>query len=185
MSDRDRDRGRLDRLNQVLDQLEQTLVPGEQASGQRARGVATMIKVVVALIAALALSNLHFINDLTQEVRGVIGGMNEMTGHFDRVAARMQTMRTEIARMETDVRLMPVLQAQMAEMAGQVEQMTDAVDAMQQTTTRLEARLDRMKLTVGDMAGRLRGLNLERRRHGRRRRPDGSAWPLTGWLHIT
>jgi methyl-accepting chemotaxis protein len=155
MSDRDR----LDRLNQVLDQLEQTLIQGEQASGQRARGVAALIKVIVALIAALALSNLYFINDLTQEVRGVIGGMNEMTVHFDRVASRMQAMRTEVGRMEADVRLMPVLQAQMAEMAGQVEQMTDAVDAMEQTTTQLEARLARMKLTIGDMAGRFRGLN--------------------------
>jgi outer membrane murein-binding lipoprotein Lpp len=155
MSDRDR----LDRLSQVPDQLEQTLVQGEQTFGQRARGAATLITVIVALMAALALSNLYFINDLTQKVRGVIGGMDDMTGHVDRVAARMQAMRAQVARMELDVRLMLVLQAQMAEMAGQVETMTDAVDAMEQTTTRLDARLGRMKLTIGDMAGRFRGLN--------------------------
>jgi uncharacterized protein YoxC len=155
MSDRDR----IERLSQVLSDLEQALSEGEEASGERTRGVTLLIRVVVVLIAALALANLYFINDLTQEVRVVIAGMEAMTGHIDRIAARMDAMEQSVAAIGGDVHLMPVFSAQMQEIAGHVEGLEDNVAGMQQSADHLNGGIGTMHLSIADMAARFHGLN--------------------------
>jgi methyl-accepting chemotaxis protein len=155
MSERDR----IERLNQVLCDLEQTLSESEQASGERTRGVTLLIRVVVVLIAAFALANLYFINDLTQEVRVVIAGMDAMSGHIERIAGRMGAMEQSVAAIGGDVHLMPVFSAQMQEIAGHVQGLQDSVADMQQSTDHLHGRIGRMQLSIADMAARFHGLN--------------------------
>jgi len=155
MSDRDR----IERLSQVLSDLEQALSEGEEVSGERTRGVTLLIRVVVVLVAALALANIYFINDLTQEVRVVIAGMHAMTGHIDRIAVRMDAMEASVAAIGGDVHLMPVFGAQMQEIAGHVEGLEHNVAGMQQSAEHLNARIGGMHLSIADMAVRFHGLN--------------------------
>lgn len=154
------DRDRIEHLGQVLSHLEQTLAESEEAFGERARGLALLTKLVVALIAALALSNLYFINDLTQEVQVVITGMDAMTGHLGRVVNRMDGMEDSVTAIGGDVHLMPVLSAQMNDIAGHVEGLNDGVARMQQSAGRMNTRIGAMNLSIADMTARFHGLNL-------------------------
>jgi len=153
------DRARIERLNETLSQLEHRLVQSKQAAAARAHGVTTAVRIAAGLTALLALSNLYFINELTQEVRAMIGRMEQMTSHFDHVADRMHAMRLEVDGMQRNVRLMPVMDAQMREIATHVGSMRDSVGRMQGSTEAIDGRVGRMTLSVADMAARFHGLN--------------------------
>lgn len=153
------DRARIERMNETLHRLEQRLADSKQAAAERARGFILVVRIAAALTALLALSNLYFINDLTQEVRVMIGRMEQMTNHFDQVADRMQAMRLAVDGMQDNVRLMPVMDAQMREIATHVGSMRDSVGRMKGSTAAIDERVARMNLSVGDMAARFHGLN--------------------------
>ena len=153
------DRDRLERLELLLDELQRDCAASAADSGKRARTVARLIRVFGALMALLALSNLYFVNDLTQEVRLVIAQMNEMTGYFVRVSERMHDMRRQVAAMETQVRLLPVIDAQVAQIAVHVDAMGEGVAAMAQSTATIDTEAGRMHHAMDDMAVRFRGLN--------------------------
>ncbi|QQO53399.1 MAG: hypothetical protein N838_08525 [Thiohalocapsa sp. PB-PSB1] len=153
------ERDRIEHLNQVLSRLEQMLDESQETTAERARGVALFIKVVVLLSAVLALSNLYFINDLTQEIRVVIAGMDAMTGHLDRIAARMDTIEGSVAGVGSEVHLMPVVSAQMNDIAGHVDRLTGGVEHMRQHTSNMHDRMASMNLSVAGMAMRFHALN--------------------------
>jgi hypothetical protein len=102
----------------------------------------------------LALANLWFVYDLTQEVRQVIAGMDEMRGHFGRVSARMADIRASTAAMEQDVGLMPVVGAQMQQIGRDLDHMRAAVAAMRGSTGAMDARMDGLNRGLADMTVR-------------------------------
>ena len=153
------DRARIERLNETLNQLEQRLVQSKRTAAERTRGSTMVVRTAAALTALLALSNLYFINELTQEMHVMIGRMEQMTNHFDHVADHMHTMRLDVDGMQGNVRLMPVMDAQMREIATHVNSMRQSVGQMQGSTEAIDGRVGRMNLSVADMAARFHGLN--------------------------
>lgn len=150
---------RIEALTGLLTNLEKDLDRSEAATGRQRRGVVVWIRVVVVLVAALALSNLYFVNDLTDEVRLVITRMQEMTTLFTRVSERMDAMRVEVADIEQNVRLMPVIADQMREMAAHVGSMEDSVSTMDEATLRLKGSIGAIDTSVRDMSMRFHALN--------------------------
>lgn len=150
---------RIERLHSVLERLEADLHTSSEAVAQRSRGVALLVRVLSLVMGSLALANLYFVNDLTQEVRVVIARMDEMTGHFGRVSQRMSDIRATAADMEGNVAMMPVVAAQMREIGGYLDGMRAGVDRMEASTAAIDGRLDRLNLDVADMSVRFRSLN--------------------------
>ena len=72
----------VERLLRSLRRLESDLVERSAQASQRSRGVATLVRALAIVMGALALANLYFVNDLTQEVRAAIANMDEMTDYF-------------------------------------------------------------------------------------------------------
>lgn len=153
------DRARIERLNETLTQLEQMLGQSEHAAEKRVRGFVSIARIAAALTAVLALANLYFINDLTQEIHAVIARMEQMNSHFDQVADRMNAMRVQVEGMEENVRLMPVMDAQMREIASHVASMRGNVEQMRGITDSTARRIGRMNVSVTDMAARFHHLN--------------------------
>jgi hypothetical protein len=153
------ERDRIERIDHLLARLQQDSADSVRRTGRRARIVEGLLQIFALLMALLALSNLYFVNDLTQEVRLVVIRMDEMTEYFARVAGRMTDMRREVARMETNVRMLPVIDAQIIEIATHVGAMEDGVSRIEQSAGNLAQRVDAMSTSVGDMAIRFRGLN--------------------------
>lgn len=149
----------VERLLRSLRRLESDLVERSAQASQRSRGVTTLVRALAIIMGALALANLYFVNDLTQEVRAAIANMDEMTDYFGRVAASMSAIRKTVSTMQDHVRVMPVVTAQTREIAGHMDSMRDSVTGLNGTTTTLQHRMDVMTLTVVDMAHRFRSLN--------------------------
>jgi methyl-accepting chemotaxis protein len=149
----------VERLLRSLRRLESDLVERSAQASQRSRGVATLVRALAIVMGALALANLYFVNDLTQEVRAAIANMDEMTDYFGRVAASMSAIRKTVSTMQDHVRVMPVVAAQTREIAGRMDSMRDSVTGLNGTTATLKHRMDVMNLTVVDMAHRFRSLN--------------------------
>lgn len=150
---------RIERLTDLLDELDRELRASQAATGRRLRGVGLVVAGSALLTGVLALSNLFFVNDLAQEIRLIIGRMQEMRGHVTTVAGRMETLRSEIGAIEGNVRLLPVVAAQMHEIAGHVDAMQSGVGDLEGSTGRLDRHVGQMDLAVRDMAGRFHGLN--------------------------
>jgi methyl-accepting chemotaxis protein len=153
------ERDRIEALTNLLGDLEQDLNRSELSTGRRRQGLAPWIRAVAVLVAGLALSNLYFVNDLTDEVRLVINRMQEMTTLFSRVSARMDAMRIEVADIEQNVLLLPVVAEQMREMSAHVRVMEEAVSTMNETTARLSESVLTMDHSLRDMSVRFHGLN--------------------------
>jgi methyl-accepting chemotaxis protein len=153
------ERDRIEALTGLLADLDRDLARGDP-SARRRRGAAVWVRLLVVLVAALALSNLYFVNDLTDEVRLVITRMQEMQELFTRVSGRMDEMSVEVASIEQNVLLMPVISDQMREMAGHVVAMEQAVSYMDQTTDSLDLAIESIDGNVREMSLRFRGLNM-------------------------
>jgi hypothetical protein len=153
------ERDRIERLEALLEQHQQEADAAAQPSRRNAQRVARLIRVLGLLMAALALSNLYFVNTLTQEVRQVIAHMGTMTSYFVRVSERMHSMRGAVAAMEADVRLMPVVDAQVTAIGQHVGVMSNGVGDMERSTAGLNHRVAGMRVAMDDMALRFRRLN--------------------------
>lgn len=153
------DNEHIERLLILTRDLERELAGHTSDLDRHARGSAALVRALVLIMGVLALGNLWFVYDLTQEVRQVIAGMDEMRGHFGRVSARMADIRTSAAAMEHDVGLMPVVGAQMHQIGGDLDRMRAAVAAMRGTTGTMDARMDGLNRDLADMTVRFRSLN--------------------------
>jgi hypothetical protein len=153
------ERDRIEALTELMVELEMDLDRSDVLSGRHRRGVALWVRIVIVLVALLALSNLYFVNDLTDEVRLVITRMQEMTELFTRVSERMDQMSGEVDAIEHNVFLMPVVAEQMGEMSSHVLAMEQSVARMRPATERLDESVAVMKTSVHEMAVRFHGLN--------------------------
>ncbi len=121
------DNEHIERLLILTRDLERELAGRAHDLDRHARGSAALVRALVLIMGVLALANLWFVYDLTQEIRQVIAGMDEMRGHFGRVSARMADIQARTAAMEQDVGLMPVVGAQMQQIGGDLDHMRAAV----------------------------------------------------------
>jgi len=153
------ERDRIEALTELMAALEQDLDRSDSLTGRRSRGVELWVRIVIALVAALALSNLYFVNDLTDEVRLVITRMQEMNSLFTRVSARMDQISVEVDAIERNVLLMPVVAEQMREMSTHVRVMEQSVSFMDRAAARLGDSVAVMDVNLHDIAVRFHGLN--------------------------
>lgn len=152
-------REHLERLGKTLDHIESDLDERAKELGRRSKAVGGLVRLLAALIFALAIGNLYFVNDLTQEVRLVIAGMNKMTVYFAQVSERMDRMTVSVAEMGETVRLMPVMRDQMGEIADYVGAIGRDVERMKDVTHALDGRMDAVDSSAYDMSMRFRDLN--------------------------
>lgn len=152
-------RAHLERLDEALTRLEDDLGARDTEAREHTRGVGALIRGLAVAIGILALANLYFVNALTEEVKLMTFGLQEMTGHFGNVAERMQTLTVTIDEMDRSVALMPVIRDQMGALGGQVDRMGLDVAGLRGTTGRMDGRMDALNAGVFDMSQRFRGLN--------------------------
>ncbi|MCU0835246.1 MAG: hypothetical protein MUC77_12575 [Chromatiaceae bacterium] len=153
------DNEHIERLLILTRDLERELAGRAHDLDRHARGSAALVRALVLIMGVLALANLWFVYDLTQEIRQVIAGMDEMRGHFGRVSARMADIQARTAAMEQDVGLMPVVGAQMQQIGGDLDHMRAAVASMRGTTGAMDVRMDDLNRDLADMTVRFRSLN--------------------------
>jgi hypothetical protein len=152
-------REHIERLTETLGHLESDIKRRDDAVRERTRGVDITIRALAGAMGLLALANLYFVNDLTQEVKLMVAALREMTGHFTAVSERMDTMTGTIDGMDRNVALMPVIRDQMHELAGRVDRMGGDVALMRGTAASMDARMDGLNAGIFDMSVRFRGLN--------------------------
>jgi hypothetical protein len=152
-------RDRIDALNAVLADLESDLERGPLGDARERADRGLWVRLLTALVAVLALSNLYFVNDLTDEVALIIDRAQEMTDLFGRVAERMDQIRAEMDDIDQSVLLMPVVSMQMREMATHVQVMGQSVADMDRSTEGLGGAVATMDGTVRDMTMRFYDLN--------------------------
>ncbi|MEA3638521.1 MAG: hypothetical protein VBE63_01090 [Lamprobacter sp.] len=153
------ERDRIEALTELMSELELDLDRSDSLTGRRRRGVGLWVRIVIGLVAALALSNLYFVNDLTDEVRLVILRMQEMNRLFTRVSDRMDQITLEVDAIERNVLLLPVVAEQMREMSGHVAVMEQSVSFMDRAAARLGDSVALMDGNLGDIAVRFHALN--------------------------
>jgi uncharacterized protein YoxC len=149
----------IEHLTDTLVQLEADIETRREDVQGRARGVGLMIRGLAAAMAILALSNLYFVNALTEEVKLMTMAMQEMTGHFANVSERMDSITLTLQDMDESVALMPVMREQMRTIAGHVAGMGEDVTGMRRSTDTMDARMDALNTGVFDMSRRFRALN--------------------------
>ena len=154
------DREHLERFMESLENIEADLDERDRANRDSARGTHAWVRGLSLGLFLLALANLYFVNDLTQELGDMIDSMREMTGHFDIVSERMHRMTGTVGAMSTRVAMMPVINIQMAEISGHVARMERDVATLQGATALIDTRIDSMNLSVLDMSQRFRAVNL-------------------------
>lgn len=149
----------IERIGEVLENLEADLDTAGETIGEHVRGAELVIRILGAVMGILAVANLYFVNDLTQEVKIMIAAMNEMTTHFADVSRRMDTMTATVESMTITVGMMPIIADQIEEMSVHVESMQGDVGRMRGVTVAIDAHIDALDQDTRDMAGRFRSLN--------------------------
>jgi cobalamin biosynthesis protein CobD/CbiB len=143
-----------------LEHIETDLVRHRTESRKRSRGAGLWLRLVFFLVVLLSLANIYFTNRLTQEFTVVIDSMVEMYEHFGRVSARMNDMRDYVADMEGNIKMMPVISAQMYEMNQDISAMTGDVENMKRSIIDMDHHVGAMTVNIQDMS--LRFINLNR-----------------------
>jgi methyl-accepting chemotaxis protein len=149
----------VERFSETLENLEADLDKRGEELGERVRGAELVIRILAGVMGLLALANLYFVNDLTEEVKVMIRAMDDMTGHFADVSRRMASMTDTVDAMNDTVRMMPIVAAQIGEISDHVETMRGDVVRMQQITVAVDGRIDTLNGSMLDMAGRFRRVN--------------------------
>ena len=147
-------------LLQTMENLEADLAKGIEQTDRKAQLVERFVYTLIAVIGAMSLINIYFVNDLTQEVRLVVRNMNEMHGHFGQVSALMLRMRGTINNMDQNMRLMPIMGEQMAEIGNYTGMMKRDVDQVNTTIANLDHQIGSMNASVWDMSMRFRNVNV-------------------------
>jgi cation transport regulator ChaC len=152
------EKAQADRIFEILSTAESTL---KAHSRERATGVRREVpsRIMFALIGLLALANLYFVNQLTQEIKTIIASMNEMYTHFERVSQRMTSMRDYVTNMEGNIRMMPIIREQMAELSEGIGAMNRDVANMTASVVGIDQRVGSVNASVGDMMLRFRSVN--------------------------
>ena len=152
-------RDHIERISEVLKNLETDMDARDEALGERIRGAELVIRILAAVMGVLALANLYFVNDLTEEVKVMIKSMNEMTGYFADVSTRMDSMTRTVDSMNRTVRMMPIVAKQIDEIAVHVDAMRGDVGNMREVTVAIDGRIKALNRDTLDMAGRFRSVN--------------------------
>ena len=147
-------------LLQTMENLEADLAKGIEQTDRKAQRIDRIIYTIIAVIGAMSLINIYFVNDLTQEVRLVVRNMSEMQGHFDQVSTLMLRMRGTINNMDQNMRLMPIMGEQMAEIGNYTGMMKRDVDQVNTTIANLDHQIGSMNASVWDMSMRFRNVNV-------------------------
>lgn len=151
-----------DKLNKILTSVheleEQVVQSGQTIAKERAKANA-VIRVVLVLLACLALLNLHFMHVMTQEFRTMIKDMVAMHEYFGRVAERMSDMTGYVASMEEGIKLMPVINEQMTGMNKDVSGMKNNLTSMTANVAAMDQQVSSINQGVGTMAQHFRTLN--------------------------
>jgi methyl-accepting chemotaxis protein len=150
---------RIERLRGTLTELDRDLETRTEKASKRSRGVADLVRLLALLMGGLALANLYFVNDLTQEIQLVIGNMDEMSDHFERVSRLMTDVRETVGDMEDNVKMVPIVSAQTREIAARMDGMRGNVARVGTSSASLDRRMDIMNAGVADMSVRFRSLN--------------------------
>lgn len=151
-----------DKMNKILasvQELEKRVVQGGLTIAQERAKANAVIRVVLVLLACLALLNLHFMHVMTQEFRTMIKDMVSMHEYFGRVAERMHDMTGYVANMEEDIKLMPVINEQMTGMNRDVSGMQASLAGMTANVTAMDQHVGSINQGVGSMAQHFRTLN--------------------------
>lgn len=119
----------------------------------------TVIRVVTVLLACLALLNLHYIHVMSQEFRVMIKDMTAMYELFERSADRMADVTGYVAGMEESIRLMPIINEQMAAMNTDVAGMKNSVNDMTASVGTMDQSMGVIDQDISQMAQRFRSLN--------------------------
>ena len=149
----------IERLDAVLENLEADLEARGEALGERVRGAELVIRILAAVMGLLALANLYFVNDLTEEIKEMTRSMDQMTDHFSDVSLRMGSMTHSVDSMKDTMGMLPIVAAQMDEISEHVEAMGGDVARIRQTRVAVDERIDLLNRDMLDMAGRFRSVN--------------------------
>lgn len=152
------EKAQADRIFEILNTAESTL---KAHSRERAAGVRREVptRIIFSLIGLLALANLYFVNQLTQDIKTIIASMNEMYTHFERVSQRMSNMRDYVTDMEGNMRMMPIIREQMEEISNDIGAMNRDVASMTASVVDMDQRVGSVNASVGDMMLRFRSVN--------------------------
>ena len=149
----------LERLDTALENLEADLEARGEELGEHVQGTERVVGILAAVMGLLALVNLYFVNDLTEEIKEMTRSMEQMTDHFSDVSLRMGSMTQNVDGMRETMGMLPIVAAQMDEISGHVETMGGDVARIRQTTVAVDGRIDLLNRDMLDMAGRFRGVN--------------------------
>jgi methyl-accepting chemotaxis protein len=150
---------RIERLLSTLNELDRDLESRRKKASKRSHGVAGLVRALALLMGGLALANLYFVNDLTQEIHLVISKMDEMSDHFERVSQLMTDVSQAVADMEDNVKMVPVVTAQTREIATRMDAMRQSVARVGASSASIDERIDVMNAGVVDMSLRFRSVN--------------------------
>ncbi len=143
----------------TMEDLESDMGERIEQTRRRSERVSRLIYSLITIMGALALLNIYFVNDVTQEVRLVIRHMNEMYGHAGRVSNLMSNIRSTVKKMELKMNMLPIMDEQMAALKGETRKMRGSVSDMNSTIRILDHQVGAMNVSVWDMSMRLRNLN--------------------------
>jgi methyl-accepting chemotaxis protein len=152
-------REHVDHLSEVLENLEADLAEREEAFGERVRGKELVIRVLIFVTVLIALVNLYFVNDLTEEVKAMTQAMNEMNEHFGAVSGRMGSITDTVDTMNDTVHMLPIVAAQMREIAGYTGSLSSDVARIRVSADSVETRVGQLEADTRDMALRFRRVN--------------------------
>lgn len=150
----------LDNLYEALENLEADLNEREESFGKQARGKELLIRLLIMVTVIIALINVYFVNDLTEEVRSMTRAMNEMNSHFDSVSGRMTNITNTVTSMNETVHMLPIVAAQMNDMAAYSDSMRQDMQRIRESSNGVEQRIQKLDADVLDMAHRFRRLNV-------------------------
>jgi hypothetical protein len=152
-------RDQAQRLLETMAHLESELQAAAEDTQRNTRRAVLLIYVLIVVMGGLALVNMYFVNDVTQEVGVLVRHLDDMLGHFERVSALMTEIRGTVSQMSRSIDMMPILGEQMAEMGDKVASMRADVERMKANVALMDTHVATMKGGVRDMSIDFRHLN--------------------------
>jgi hypothetical protein len=144
-----------DPIEKIVDHLERSeasLRATQERSREQERRTGNLIQALFLAIAAIALVNIYYVNDLFQEVKVIMRSMTTMYTRFGEMSERVHGMRGHVESMSGQIGLMPVMVEQMGNMSERMAGMRGDVGEMRERLASMTGEVSVMEQDIGSMS---------------------------------
>ncbi len=143
----------------TMERIEQHIDEHNEAGLKRREITNLLIRGITLFLVILAFVNLYLLVDLDRSMRSIVLSMDEMTGHFSKVAEEMVEVTTHTSSIGEHMNHLPSVEQSMAGITVEMDYMDRSIKSIDYSLTSVNIDLGAIDGNMIELNGRLYNLN--------------------------